>query len=460
MDQDFHYYATYYAASKGGYGKVRAQNIAKAANFIDFLSETTYAGYWEIQDSSRKKLGTINAPRYSFQAGLAGSGVSPDDGLWSSFHFLPGNYTVDRQPNSTHVHGSDVAQALPGFELRNVERGDVSVGKRLTRPQSALSCAIMLDSISLANDTQRVKNLLACAKQGVGVDLDSEVLVEKFSDMISGIRAHVVADTWAHQDWIGIPTDLNTYDNDGSLTGCGIKYDDTTTKGMKKQVLRTANQYWNENLVGAPNGVHLGHGWMGHLPDFSFVKYEYLPLWMAKDKTHLRDNPTVYRHALLELSSFLHRCNDKDKGQFSLKDPSGNDALVPANAVIDSGLSLEGKTLGRVHSANQWRLMMHEDKTVDAPTPIDVALEPSNAAVMEGNLGLKQSSFNPISSSRYGTFQIAYGSELHLFQLAADYHFQFVSNWLDKYQCNMGFKGSWAAQEGPFDKSKLRIFMN
>lgn len=48
MDQDFHYYGTYYAAKKGGFDKEEATLIAKAANFIDFFNEvnTPLFGNW------------------------------------------------------------------------------------------------------------------------------------------------------------------------------------------------------------------------------------------------------------------------------------------------------------------------------------------------------------------------------------------------------------------------------
>ncbi|MGF1676865.1 MAG: DUF6765 family protein [Rivularia sp. (in: cyanobacteria)] len=55
MDQDFHYYGTYYAARVGGnYSQEDATLIAKASNFIDFLSNERYAGYWHIVSNTEK----------------------------------------------------------------------------------------------------------------------------------------------------------------------------------------------------------------------------------------------------------------------------------------------------------------------------------------------------------------------------------------------------------------------
>ena len=54
MDQDFHYYGTYYAARVGNYTQEDATVIAKASNFIDFLSNEKYAGYWHIVSNTEK----------------------------------------------------------------------------------------------------------------------------------------------------------------------------------------------------------------------------------------------------------------------------------------------------------------------------------------------------------------------------------------------------------------------
>ncbi|MEH2046160.1 DUF6765 family protein [Nostoc sp.] len=98
MDQDFHYYGTYYAAMTGGYSKEDATLIAKASNFIDFLNNENYAGYWKMVRDTEKRsdqnyqvAAEVDYPRYSFQGNISVGFNTGSGGLWASFHFLPGN---------------------------------------------------------------------------------------------------------------------------------------------------------------------------------------------------------------------------------------------------------------------------------------------------------------------------------------------------------------------------------
>ena len=46
--------------------------------------------------------------------------------------------------------------------------------------------------------------------------------------------------------------------------------------------------------------MNLGHGRAGHLPDYSFIRYRYLPAW-ADYEMVLKDNPTEYLHAFAQM---------------------------------------------------------------------------------------------------------------------------------------------------------------
>ena len=46
--------------------------------------------------------------------------------------------------------------------------------------------------------------------------------------------------------------------------------------------------------------MNLGHGRAGHLPDYSFIRYKYLPAW-NEYKEVLKDNPSDYIHAFAQL---------------------------------------------------------------------------------------------------------------------------------------------------------------
>ena len=66
--------------------------------------------------------------------------------------------------------------------------------------------------------------------------------------------------------------------------------DDLETGKYIRTVYHTA-----ENSV-----MNLGHGRAGHLPDYSFMRYIYLPAWGAY-KEEFKDNPTEYYNAFTQM---------------------------------------------------------------------------------------------------------------------------------------------------------------
>ena len=52
--------------------------------------------------------------------------------------------------------------------------------------------------------------------------------------------------------------------------------------------------------------MNLGHGRAGHLPDYSFARYRYLPAW-ANYEEILKDNPSDYWHAFCQMV-YAMRC--------------------------------------------------------------------------------------------------------------------------------------------------------
>ena len=52
--------------------------------------------------------------------------------------------------------------------------------------------------------------------------------------------------------------------------------------------------------------MNLGHGRAGHLPDYSFARYRYMPAW-ANYEEILKDNPSDYWHAFCQMV-YAMRC--------------------------------------------------------------------------------------------------------------------------------------------------------
>lgn len=486
MDQDFHFYGTYYAARQGGFSTNDATLIAKAANFVDFFNEKEYAAYWKLVRDTKKTgkydvVATVDYPRYTVQYSNISMSVAPEDGLWCSFHFTPGNYDPPANtPSHETVHGKEVAATLPGFQKRDTNAGlaavaayqrdrtpDFAYGKMLNRPQSALSRQLIVDTIRCANDESRLVDILKHAAGGDEIlKQHREENLRRFRLLLLGVRAHVIADTWAHQDFNGLDSVLNTYwdvDYDPASWSPlklgygrqGIDYNDGTV-GWRNRVLSgfsaTVGKYpvvfsamgaifgggpvqgISENLEAAPNGTsYLGHGWMGHLPDFSFVKFRYKPCWADPKEPPLeRDNPREFRSAWTELVSMFHQ--SAGQGQLKL-DERFKTGLHKAIKAIETPFDLERHEPARAFSAMAW-----QQSFGDLPSALpDAKAEPDQRTVLDG---MVEKTWNP---SRFGDDYINIYSDLYLFQIAVDYHFHFVKHYLSQHGIYK-FTGDWSKQ--------------
>ena len=85
---------------------------------------------------------------------------------------------------------------------------------------------------------------------------------------------------------------------------------------------------------------------------------------------------------------------------------------------------------------------------------IDAAKEPDASAVLDGVIDQTKAT----STTRYGTFYVHVLSDLYLFQIAADYHFQFVRHYLKNVAEIMEFSGSWSEQLGPLSVTVSSLF--
>lgn len=480
MDQDFHYYGTYYAARQGTFSKEDATLIAKSANFIDFFNETTYAAYWKLVNNTSKTesyniIASVDCPRYTFQESNLSKFASPEDGLWCSYHFTPGNYNdPPNTPTRESIHGQEIVHLMPPFQVRDTNGGrdilsgkwytpdqnrqyknDLRYGFMLNRPQSALSREIIRDAILCARDDTRLDAILRYAAGGEHIlGTNRADNLRRFRLILLGVRAHVIADTWAHQDFSGLHNVLNTYWDvnydpnswDPSKWGIGrqsIDYDDGTTSGWKNIVLSATS---NSNLMAAPNNTsYLGHGWMGHLPDFSFTKYRYKPCWSNPANGAIeRDNPSQYKYAWIELLSLFNQA--AGAGQLHLT-PQFQSAVDKAERAIRSPCTLTSSTNGRASSATAWQAQFSDPPS----TLINVNNEPDETAVLSGMIEATR------RADRYGTDYVNINSDLYLFQIAADYHFHFVRSFLRTHSL-YEYTGSWSQQTSALSNDVDNLF--
>ena len=249
MQIDFHYYATYCAAYLAGYSHEECLEICSSAQFTDCCSVTLLSGvdaplsaattqlHLEIMDARPDILSLQDITR-----------------IWASFHFLP----------------RDLSAEVPG-------------GSGLYKNKFRLICGpdsdLLVSTVELAKD----KSLQA-----------------------AGIAMHVLADTWAHRYFAGTPSMvINNTDHDfyellpegDSYTERRItfRHNPSSPDDLDKGIYTNTVYQLSENSV-----MCLGHGRAGHLPDYSFMRYRYLPAWAGYEAV-VKDNPSEYYNAFCQM---------------------------------------------------------------------------------------------------------------------------------------------------------------
>ncbi|MBQ6438610.1 MAG: hypothetical protein IJJ06_00560 [Mogibacterium sp.] len=256
MQLDFHYYATYCAATIAGYTHDESLQIAYSDQFTDCCSRTLL----------KKLNGPLSAATTQLQLELMDArtditGLQDITRIWAPFHFLPG----------------DLDAKVEKF-----------CGKRYLHKYRLIcntNSALLKDTVELA----RGRSMQA-----------------------AGIAMHVLADTWAHRYFAGTPTlainNVNYYfyelvPEGDDFREVKIKFnnDPRSVDDPEKGVYTNSLYQSNENSI-----MNLGHGRAGHFPDYGYARYKYLPAWGGY-KEILKDNPSDYYHAFCQMV-FALRC--------------------------------------------------------------------------------------------------------------------------------------------------------
>lgn len=249
MQKDFHYYAAYCAARIAGYSHEEGKEICYSDQLTDWCSETFLKKL-----KGPKAAATTQLPLELMDSGADLLSLQNITRIWASFHFLP-------------------------FDLN----ADVKRAGRLYRNKYRLICkpngALVEDTVKLAKDkgTQAV-----------------------------GLAMHVLADTWAHSGFAGTPslvinnTDWYFYEllagPDGDTERpVRFRHSASAADDLEQGVFTNSLYQGNENSI-----MNLGHGRAGHLPDYSFIRYKYLPAW-GDYEWIVKDNPSDYYHAFCQM---------------------------------------------------------------------------------------------------------------------------------------------------------------
>ena len=263
MQKDFHYYATYCAAFLAGYNHEESLDICYSAQFVDLCTKT-------FLDMVK---GPNAAATTQLQLELMDAGGDPLSlqemtRIWASFHFLPGDLHADRKKCSKRYRNKYRLICHPNSEL-----------------------------------------LVETVKSVKGSSLQA-----------AGIAMHVLADTWAHRNFAGTPSLVinNTDFHFDELVpddprGDGRHGEETPGTGRYRRRRITFRHsvsaeddivngvYINSPFQTNENSImNLGHGRAGHLPDYSFARYAYLPAWKDYEEI-IKDNPSDYLHAFCQM---------------------------------------------------------------------------------------------------------------------------------------------------------------
>jgi hypothetical protein len=291
MEKDFHYYGTYVAACLAGYPKTESQVIAHAAQYVDdsVRARVLKQGEYGIDFRPITTSHSINhlvkvALAENLLAVRAGAALTLLSGkdfgkiyrrflriqnvlrrTWLPFHFLPGNYKSHVLPD-------------PNAESRMVE---------YTGDKTNLLW-------KYDDHAKRQFKLLCLSHSPLAIEMINQVndyKGEQFEHHLAGIRMHVLADTGAHMYYAGTPAwHLNDVGSD--------VYDKTGHPGKKIKYNYLYNKKGHETFVPEIGLLqyefvqYLGHGRMGHIPDYPWIKYAYTPRWSSGPIE--KDNPKDY----------------------------------------------------------------------------------------------------------------------------------------------------------------------
>ena len=258
MQLDFHYYATYCAAYLAGYSHEESMSICYSAQFVDVCSATLLSKL-----RAPRAAATTQLPMEMADARTDLIGLQNITRIWASFHFLPYDLYAEKKGCSKRY--------------RNKYR-------LICKPNGKL----LADTIELAR----------------GGSLQAV-----------GLAMHVLADTWAHSYFAGTPSLVINNTNyqffeflpDGTERAVSFQHNPTAPDDLERGIYTNSLFQMDENSV-----MNLGHGRAGHLPDYSFMRYKYLPAWGDYEEI-IKDNPSDYFHAfcqMIEAMKYLRGIRD------------------------------------------------------------------------------------------------------------------------------------------------------
>ncbi len=296
MNADFHYYATYCAAILAGYSHIESLEISYSDRFVDLCNRT----FLDII-KGEPAAATTQLKLELMDARTDIPGLQDITRIWASFHFLP----------------------------KDLYAEPVKRCSRRYKNKYRLICG---------TNGELLKNTVMLAKNK--------------SLQAVGIAMHVLSDTWAHSGFAGTPSLVinNPYNRfveimpDGSERRINFRHSATQTDDLENSIFTNSLYSGSENSI-----MNLGHGRAGHLPDYCFIRYRYLPAW-GNFEDAVKDNPSDYKHAFCQMI-YAMKYLRSGQGEFELE-RCDFEAIADIEADVDRIL-----TTRQLDSSRDWEAL-------------------------------------------------------------------------------------------------------
>lgn len=444
MDTDFHYFGTATAAKSAGFKAEDAAVIANAAEFVDFFN-SDYWSNWTIENKDKKQKQTLKYPMLSCQTIGAKLLVDYSADLWNAFHFPPGNLEHEEGSEATYFKN------YKAFKERHIVRKtnlSPSEQPKLCRPYSPFALAMIDDTINTYKTLKDISNKKGQDFLNKYLDCNGKrIAPENFNRLaliFLGVRMHVLADTWAHQDFTGGAS--NDINGAGTLNYVYATQDNpdelaiTNWTGSLWVLGKDTDCSVAPNLPG--DKACRGHGQMGHFPDYSWLKFIYPAAWLPNNGYLLRNNPEQYIEAWRWLRQVMQECLGKTESSSSknplssLQTTAAYEVPKAIYEVISKPIQLDNTALSAVEKSElRWKKLALCTDIIKEKRWNNEKGKFNNK--MRTELGV----VGDLPWTRHGTVKILQSSDLHLMEVASSMHYHWCTKW-GKSNPNFEWKAS------------------
>ncbi len=288
MTHDFHFYVTFMCARNAGYSLEDSLKIALFADAVDggnpkcAKSYPSVYGKLKYDNNWYRPLSVFNLGHSvnSFHS-IGGSLVAVP---WMAFHFLP---SLEIDTSGASIPKKASKRRRPILARSSNPRTSENEQNNSIRLENGLVCT---------HDSRFAKELIKhtcdmAPSKPSGTSHDVKLLAQL------GVRAHVIADLFAHEGFAGCR----------SVNINALAHANTKNEGKKNHPLHL--NYSLESAAGVSimknmKMSRLGHGQAGHRPDEPFVKFSFIRK-NGDGKEIKKDNYELFGQALMAITETL-----------------------------------------------------------------------------------------------------------------------------------------------------------